>query len=1679
MSTPKIKTPAYFRSRIKLLPQLITKQTEDKNELQAAQMRGGFLPESHREWWEGLMVADAASFGEEPLTDQELCTFDTFFDLHPEKIAGIQVPGTSYVFPITVKGTKEDVMAMFSFLDVVQPSEEVELEETKEVILKEEIPVVEEVHNYVPQAEPEKAFSISSFKDAISIIPTNQLRVVNQNLRGEEKEYFQNLIKEIDRLAKDISDKRPEADSIMEYPVYFHYFYAGSDWLISEYYPKEGLFYGYVVLNGDTEMSEFGSIGIDDIAKSNRVEMDFHWKQKSIGEALHERYPDDFVNPSKKVIQPVSVEEDIKEMKETLSSLFDQMASKVDQNLPISHPSIFQAPEVPAIVISPETLESLEKALEPTEKPSNSKLTLSIQEVIEKFNNHISEAEIKAWVWYKRSFGNPMKGFEKYFVSNNKTGKTDILCYAKSDTQLLDNRWQLIRVVQKGTLIGRKTRFRNEYQGIDFVVVKSENQELLWVDESELKEVDQTFYTDPDVLEKLAMQKALIYCNGEYLPIPVYQFGDMYEREKQLEEDKLHIVEHLGQLYYDLYKQLIEDGKPKMLRFEDVQKSMRPRISILSLFANDITLMSVMELDEATGIKLERAKKRGQYNEDTTPFTLREGFERWLTTVRDTDIKNTTKFNIGHYYLDNGRFPSGTTEVEKEEVRNNAKIACEDLFADFMATALLPNDSFKLNVLWNKTYNQFGNVRSERVPIAFECSSTFKNAPLNIKKVQRDGVSFLSLINAGCLAYDVGYGKTLTACIDIATSLSIGTSKRILVAVPRPTYKNWRKELFGFWTDGTNVAFDSFPKAQFVTGLLSHTKYKLNDWYNLDTKRLASLGDINKPVEENTITLVTYQGLAKIGFSKSVSESILFSSLCDILEDGSIGTTRANEKRYEKYREMIGEGNKSTVCDIDVCGFDKLTVDEAHNFNKVFDKVGKNEDNRNLFGISSNPSTRAIKLFFLTNYIQRKFNGGVTLLTATPFTNSPLEIYSMLSFIGFESLRKYNLQNIRRFFETFILESIEYVVDLKGNISTKPVIKSFNNKYILQKLLYNHFDYRNDPKEAGIVRPCKVNLPMTKGWKEGELVPLPPDQVITTYLDMTEEQMDIQMHVRELANSAGYGQNAGNMFRAMAKSLDNALSPFLASGTIPLDHMDLVEKSPKIKFVMECIRSVKEYHEARGENVSGQVIYSDRGKELFDYIKEYLHEEIGYERVVYFGDVKLSEVEIMEGGGSASDEERKEDVKEAFLKGIVKVIIGTSTIKEGVNLQNKGTVLYNMYLNWNPTDLKQLEGRIHRQGNEFGYVRIVMPLVQNSMDAFVFQKLEEKQSRISDIWGRGGSNVMEDEGIDPEEIKYALITDAEQLMKMSLEKEAKQAESLVSVAEANLETYGNLKKYIHEFLTKKESIVSKMKINVAWYKTKLAEMQSSSYQSDIKKKIIEKLENIIPVIEGYLFSPIQDERQVFEIFRLTTFLQKNYYEYAQSEHSNYFTYGGEWMRDTYRAAYSNVKKAEKDVLAAHGLTIYDDLSDIKQELDLALSEALSYKHSVTGSEHIAQVMEKVQMELDKRASIRGDLYQQVEKFKTTNNLLSYKADNTDRENCDLPIVECCPTNGREEIIIESDEPMETKRTITVQDYRDTLEGLEILLEDMVEGTKEYSDYFDTIEGLRLMIEMEEEQLQVA
>ncbi|QNR23185.1 SNF2-related protein [Croceimicrobium hydrocarbonivorans] len=1202
--------------------------------------------------------------------------------------------------------------------------------------------------------------------------------------------------------------------------------------------------------------------------------------------------------------------------------------------------------------------ETLKKLL--TEDPKldglgriTSSKVMPFSEVVKRYNKGISKNEIQAWVWYKRSVGVPMHGWEAYFL---KEGEATKEVKVKSATLLYDERMAEIRMAYPGEVLGKWIRDEESKAGTNYYIVRS-GSGLFKVKSDDCSLIKGEATSNQKELNRLVEEGALFYHGGELLPLPIYTFGNMYDRELQLEADKAFIIETWGEAIYQKHLKEISEAKPQLMTVTNPDEKERPIITAISDFASSKDTFNItqvreeyMDVESASEFKkvngrIARKNAKESINlqfDGERKYTLQHVFIKWLYTLQETDFVKSSAIDISDYYLLNRPLRDDRlSKEEKAELKANAREEGEKLFSKFLHEVLTFEDQQRLDYSWNRLYNAQADIMHHKVPVGFECSRKFKSGVLQITDIQREGVAFMEAMGSGINAFDVGVGKTMTAITNLAHALYSGKCSRPLIVVPKPTYKKWIAELIGY-TDKKS--------GEFVPGVLSYTVVQLNDWYNLGTQVVKGL-NLSKPVPKKSITIVTYEGFKRLGFGQDVSES-LFTELVNILGQSSEKSERDKEIKYQKFREMIGVGLKNTVADVDALAFDYVVIDEAHRCKNVFASVKADEDNGKRYSIQSAVSETGQKAFLILNYIQRKYGRNTMLLTATPFTNSPLEIYSMLSLVGYESLVSSGIYNIDTFFDLFVLPTIEWTANYKEEIVEKEVIKSFTNRRVLQKLIYNHILYKTG-EEAGVKRPKKINLPMIYNLLEDKPEQrLPVKDQALTYINMTPFQRENQNKIVSLAKKSTEGKlDMGNLFRALAYSLDNALSPYLLGGQ-PEDYREFVKNSPKIAYVMECIASVKDYHKKRGEEVSGQVIYMNRGKQFFPMIKEYLEEELGFKRGVTYSKVKVDEVEII---SSDINDTRKENVKEAFLEGVVKVIIGTATIREGIDLQKRGTVIYNCYPEWNPTDIRQLEGRIWRQGNQFEYVRVVMPLIQDSMDVFVFQKLEEKTARINDIWFRGDrGNVLDLESLDPQEVKLALITDIDRLVRMFFDQEKEELQRQWKRIRHSISLIEEIKRDIQYYRSYREKSIEALRAFLASLKNShwLSEDQEEKGEaSKVRKKAVQLHDDL----EELLSATEMGDKEIIAMGRKI--------DASYSMLGVYFS--NKWYLEYLKEYVSKVRKTEKTVLKSKGFSIDSDLDMVlatyTKEQDALTTQADRYKggkESPRWSELRSEIQEK-------------------------------------------------------------------------------------------------------------------------
>jgi hypothetical protein len=66
---------------------------------------------------------------------------------------------------------------------------------------------------------------------------------------------------------------------------------------ICEYEPETGVMFGFVILNGDLQNAEYGYIDLAQIITISVMNLDYHFEEQSIEEALHKKYPRHFKKP--------------------------------------------------------------------------------------------------------------------------------------------------------------------------------------------------------------------------------------------------------------------------------------------------------------------------------------------------------------------------------------------------------------------------------------------------------------------------------------------------------------------------------------------------------------------------------------------------------------------------------------------------------------------------------------------------------------------------------------------------------------------------------------------------------------------------------------------------------------------------------------------------------------------------------------------------------------------------------------------------------------------------------------------------------------------------------------------------------------------------------------------------------------------------------------------------------------------------------------------------------------------------------------------------------------------------------------------------------------------------------------------------------------------------------------
>ena len=817
--------------------------------------------------------------------------------------------------------------------------------------------------------------------------------------------------------------------------------------------------------------------------------------------------------------------------------------------------------------------------------------------------------------------------------------------------------------------------------------------------------------------EKVNMYDGELYNDFNYLQ------GDIYEKLDALEH------ENISENQKEIQRKKLEKVLPKPKEVKQIQ------FNPTSDFIREL----VMGQEETTEYDYSSRQER----KVTRPVTLDKKYLQYVEHLTNSerdgvstwDIRsfiNGNKIRIDYHY---SSYSLSKAEMEKERNMQKAayltklKNTVDKTFNDFVQNELTKEERKKLSDAWNRNFNAVYNPDYEQMPLLIkELNSEFYGKPLELQNVQIEGINFLTNKGVGLLGFEVGTGKTLSGIIATVRNMQSGRCKRPLILVPKQVKNNWIREIK-----------QSFP--------------------NMPVNDVDNMSKFSGEIPENSLTVATYEALGNIWYGDRAAVDLIHDIYSVSNDFNRDSTERGKEKAKERAGQILGlaeKGNKKQFSIQDL-GFDHITVDEAHNFKNLFAdaKADGQEGNTYVNITGGSTSTRAARLFLLAQYILNNNNNrNVFMLTATPFNNSPIEVFNMMSFIGKDKLDKMGLYNVYQFMENYADISSDWIVNSRNEVEYKQIVTGFKNAGSLRELIKSVMLIRS-AEDAGIKRPEKYTRRVV--------------------LEPSQSQLDLIAKAEQDAVSGN--KNDGAVLKAINQSRKATLSPDIAADNFDVSPEDLIKNSPKLEYIAKAVASMK-----KKDPKTSQLIYMPLGVKYLPKIKQYF---------VNKGIFKADEVAIIDSGVS---DDKISQITDSFndVDGKVKLIIGTNKIKEGMNLNKNSSVLYVPYMDWNPTDFMQIVGRIWRRGNRYSKIRVVVPLLKNSSDSFMFQKLNEKTDRINNIMDESREYIDTSE-LNTAEEKINMISNPDKKVRMFIKVEQQKLEAQVKELQGRLETANSYK----------------------------------------------------------------------------------------------------------------------------------------------------------------------------------------------------------------------------------------------------------------------------------------------
>ncbi|ELP2646632.1 PLxRFG domain-containing protein [Vibrio cholerae] len=498
-----------------------------------------------------------------------------------------------------------------------------------------------------------------------------------------------------------------------------------------------------------------------------------------------------------------------------------------------------------------------------------------------------------------------------------------------------------------------------------------------------------------------------------------------------------------------------------------------------------------------------------------------------------------------------------------------------------IAKQIADNFNERINTHVNRKYN--GRLYLQTVGM---------NPAVDMRKTQLDGALRMIQSKNTLLDHTVGAGKTFTAITGMMERKRLGLSKKPMAVVPNHILGSFHKDILKLYPSAKvlvadDKAFTAKKRKQFFSRIAtgdydvvlmghSHLRAMPNDIEHFRTV-------INEKIDELRSALEEAKAEAKQSGQRGATVKQIEDSIFRLQDK-----IKEKEEALSKNADQIG----FSFGDL---GVDYLVVDEAHEFKNLTyatrtDRVVGMNDPKG--------SEKALDLLIKTRSIQGLENGGVTFMTGTPISNSLVEVYTMMYYLGHDTLKELKMSFYDAFAGSFFNTEITLEYTPTGTVKERSVLKGLNNMQQLSTLYCQFADVITQKDMVNIFRQDVEAKNKATGENKATRFPIPNIKGGKRQLNIapaTEAQREYNDYL--IARMEAFNQLKTKEERTAYAKIDNPLWVLTDAKKASLD-VRLVDptaqRDPTGK-VARAAERIKSIYDQWQDDKGTQLVFSDMG----------------------------------------------------------------------------------------------------------------------------------------------------------------------------------------------------------------------------------------------------------------------------------------------------------------------------------------------------------------------------------------------------------------------------------------------------------------------------------------------------